>query len=402
MATKKGKLSMRAVKLLTLLALMSTGALQAQYGWWGSQDTLNLYNRNMGSVMIGATQPLGKLTLGADDQMYNLSLIGDWSNMGKNYLRVGVMGNRSNNLQGHVLFDLTHSNGQARYAGYNFRVNGMSHFFINGDGNVGIGTEKPEARLDIKGGPDWYGFNVGMRMPKNNMIRFDAGQAQYGLVALEDEVSFVTSNGSPTAGKTNKRIISIKPRKVIIEGDLEVTGQISRGDQNYSVPESISSQNTGVTNNLIEKLDIMAGIRVGYNNNASVSMPQNGATIEGNVLIGTTIAQQDYKLIVKGKIKAEELRLSTKDWPDYVFDSKYKLRSLSEVEKFIQQNKHLPDVPSEAHVVEEGVSVVEMQGKLLQKIEELTLYMIDQHKQIEELKKENKILKLQIDVISKN
>ncbi len=75
-------------------------------------------------------------------------------------------------------------------------------------------------------------------------------------------------------------------------------------------------------------------------------------------------------------------------WPDYVFDKSYNLMPLSETEQYIQANRHLPNVPSAAEVEADGMSVGEMNKVLLQKVEELTLYVIELHKQIDELKKE--------------
>ncbi len=75
-------------------------------------------------------------------------------------------------------------------------------------------------------------------------------------------------------------------------------------------------------------------------------------------------------------------------WFDYVFDKDYKLMSLSELEQFIKTNKHLPEIPSEKEVKENGINLGEMQGKLLLKIEELTLYIIEQEKQLKELQKQ--------------
>ncbi|MCP9747394.1 hypothetical protein [Lacihabitans sp. CS3-21] len=74
-------------------------------------------------------------------------------------------------------------------------------------------------------------------------------------------------------------------------------------------------------------------------------------------------------------------------WSDKVFDKTYKLMSLQEVSKFISENKHLPNVPSAQEVVKNGISIDEMVSKLLEKVEELTLYTIQQQKEIEELKK---------------
>jgi trimeric autotransporter adhesin len=83
-------------------------------------------------------------------------------------------------------------------------------------------------------------------------------------------------------------------------------------------------------------------------------------------------------------------------WSDFVFKDDYKLRPLAEVEAFIKENKHLPDIPTEKEVAEKGVAVGDMSSKLLMKIEELTLYMIAQQKEIEKLKAQNELLKKKI------
>jgi len=90
-----------------------------------------------------------------------------------------------------------------------------------------------------------------------------------------------------------------------------------------------------------------------------------------------------YKLGVNGKIICEGMRVKLKaEWADYVFDEDYDLMSLEEVETHIQENKHLPGVPSAKEVAETGLDIEIMQVKMMEKIEELTLYIIEQDKQI--------------------
>jgi hypothetical protein len=113
---------------------------------------------------------------------------------------------------------------------------------------------------------------------------------------------------------------------------------------------------------------------------------------DGNVGIGTT-NPGEFKLAVAGKIHATEIQVDALPWPDFVFNSNYNLRTLAEVENFINQNQHLPDVPSQAQVAVEGISLGEMNAILLQKIEELTLYAIEQKKDNEKL--EDRIEKLE-------
>lgn len=93
----------------------------------------------------------------------------------------------------------------------------------------------------------------------------------------------------------------------------------------------------------------------------------------GNVGIGTTNPQ--YPLSVNGTIQAKEVLVNT-GWSDYVFEPEYRVKPLTEVAAYIKAKHHLPDIPSEAEIKEKGVSVGEMEAKLLAKIEELTLQMI--------------------------
>jgi hypothetical protein len=100
-----------------------------------------------------------------------------------------------------------------------------------------------------------------------------------------------------------------------------------------------------------------------------------------------------YNLFVKGGILTEEIRVSLNaGWADYVFDKGYDLKPLAEVEDFIAENGHLPNVPSAKEVCENGIELGEMAKIQQEKIEELTLYLIEQHKAIEELKAQVKAL----------
>jgi hypothetical protein len=99
------------------------------------------------------------------------------------------------------------------------------------------------------------------------------------------------------------------------------------------------------------------------------------------------ISNGDINLRLCGDFFAREININSGiGWCDYVFAPEYKLRSLGEVEAFIKKNKHLPEVPSEKEVYEEGISVTEMLQIQMKKIEELTLYAIQQQKELEELR----------------
>jgi len=115
----------------------------------------------------------------------------------------------------------------------------------------------------------------------------------------------------------------------------------------------------------------------------------------GNVGIGTT-TPGSFKLAVEGTIGARKIQVTQNAWADYVFDDNYKLRSLSEVENYINQNKHLPDVPSAKEVTTNGIDLGDNQAMLLKKIEELTLYTIGQDKKLKE--QDNKMTLLENQV----
>ena len=85
---------------------------------------------------------------------------------------------------------------------------------------------------------------------------------------------------------------------------------------------------------------------------------------------------------VNGTIIATEVKVQTNVWADYVFKPNYNLMPLQEVEQYIKINKHLPEIQSQADVIKNGLNMGEMQNKMMQKIEELTLYMIEQQKTI--------------------
>lgn len=108
---------------------------------------------------------------------------------------------------------------------------------------------------------------------------------------------------------------------------------------------------------------------------------------QGNVGIG--IINPTSKLDVDGKVRAEEIKVEVVNPPDYVFADNYSLNGLSDVEQYIRNNKHLPDVPSAGEMLDEGIDLGEMNMRLLKKIEELTLYLIEQNKRIEKLEIQN-------------
>jgi len=112
------------------------------------------------------------------------------------------------------------------------------------------------------------------------------------------------------------------------------------------------------------------------------------------VSIGGSDIATDYELSVHGEIACEELLIdSDAAWPDYVFENDYELRTIDELAKSIKDNGHLPGIPSAEVVEEEGFLVADMQRRTMEKVEELSLYIIQLHERVKTLEAENKALK---------
>ena len=192
-------------------------------------------------------------------------------------------------------------------------------------------------------------------------------------------------------------------------------------DSGNTVMTFDNSNNVGIgTSHPIAKLTLAEGNRISLDDNAddrAIFVP----TGEGEPLVLTnhraaanpTIRFRDDstgtdKMVVNisngdvridGRIFAKEIQVKTNVWADFVFDEDYDLMPLSDVEQHIKTHKHLPAVPSEQEVLENGVSLGQMQSTLLQKIEELTLHLIAQDKRLTALQQENDKLKEELSAL---
>ena len=110
----------------------------------------------------------------------------------------------------------------------------------------------------------------------------------------------------------------------------------------------------------------------------------SGLTMDGTLKVGS-----GFKCDAQGNLKVKHLKVTLTDWPDYVFCKEYSLMSLGELETYIDVHRHLPGVPSAEVVEQEGADLGEINKVLMEKVEELTLYIIDLQKQINELKSKN-------------
>jgi len=147
--------------------------------------------------------------------------------------------------------------------------------------------------------------------------------------------------------------------------------------------------NTGASFGLSDKFYI-------WDQNAT--LPRLVIDGNGSVGIGTTDINSTYKLFVEGAIRTRKVTVDQSTWPDYVFNRKYELLSLQQVEQYIAENNHLPEVPSAEDVKENGSDLGDMQAVLLKKIEELTLYIIAQNKKIDQQQRDLDALKKSISI----
>ncbi|NHA06095.1 hypothetical protein G7092_19955 [Mucilaginibacter sp. HC2] len=117
----------------------------------------------------------------------------------------------------------------------------------------------------------------------------------------------------------------------------------------------------------------------------------------GNIALNT-FDSKGYKFAINGSAIATSMTVKLNSaWPDYVFKKDYQLPSLQEVKAYIDQNQHLPEIPSEQQIAKEGLNLGEMNKLLMKKVEELTLYLIEQNDKIEKLTENNKVLQNQIN-----
>ncbi|WP_417368659.1 hypothetical protein [Flavobacterium beibuense] len=241
-------------------------------------------------------------------------------------------------------------------------------------GNVGIGTSSPIVDLEV--------------LDSNLLIPIGTNSYDYAYF------------GSRTSGRTGsfatgllvkrKTVIGALPDPTITSTLLQTVGGNFDGATNTYTLSSYLEFNAKQTANMSR-----AAVTFGYQDNELMRLSRDGKVRMSSADIATP---DGYRLFVEDGILTEKVRVAvegTADWADYVFADNYNLMPLNEVEAFTKENKHLPNVPSAEDVVNQGLDVAQMDAKLLEKIEELTLYLIEQNKQIEELKAEIKELKKQ-------
>ncbi|SFC36006.1 hypothetical protein SAMN04487891_109167 [Flagellimonas taeanensis] len=188
------------------------------------------------------------------------------------------------------------------------------------------------------------------------------------------------------------------------QSKLDISGgNITIGDGGSGIPFKIWAGSSGSTNHMRIGTDFWhygdSAIEIYQNYNGGTLQNPGRVIVNGALGVGTTNLGS-YKLAVKGKIRAEEIKVET-GWADYVFERDYDLPSLEEVEQHIKERGHLINIPSAKEVEANGVELGEMNKLLLEKIEELTLYTLQQQKELETQKKEIEELRKLIKDIKK-
>jgi hypothetical protein len=257
---------------------------------------------------------------------------------------------------------------------------------VNGDANIGNVTDRFRLRISSSLFPEIrfktptddevirLGVAVGIVPFPTNDGDFYVYTAATGTMPLvvkkNGNVSMVATSGSTGIGIKDPLF------KLNVAEDLSMSGDIDVGQIGIS----------GSTDNakrMVMGYDVNGAgfgyIKAGWYQHqwTNLSLQPNG----GNVGIGTTSPSE--KLSINGKIRAHEIKVETANWPDYVFTKNYHLPTLQETEKHIKEKRHLPGIPSAEEVKANGIDLGEMNAKLLQKIEELTLHLIEMNKKAE-------------------
>ena len=271
---------------------------------------------------------------------------------------------------------------------------------ITTDGNIGIGTTNPVAKLEsITPNGNSQSLRLG-RLDNSNYWSVNHAGNDFRLYNSASSGSNVLFGVDPGGNIKNNNVgigTATPDTKLDVNGSVKIDDEahshsnIQLGHEGNDRIYADNSSNKYYGGGMFFRVTPDPTLNISHNY-IDVMM----LTDKGNVGIGT-LDPGLFKLAVNGNIRAKEVKVET-GWSDFVFEKTYKLPTLEEVENHIKKNGHLKDIPSAKEVEKNGVLLGQMDSKLLQKIEELTLYTIQQEKKIKSLEKQAvKIEKLEVE-----
>ncbi len=365
---------------------------------------------NGGKVGIGTASPTGRLSVGTspvavtlnssqaatffEGENTQVTIFGTANSTG-NGPRLQLFENNSNKYGVEWFYDAGDNLFEQTFYANSSDINSFTQGFagFSFDGNVGIGTTSPAQLFHVQGG------DAVIRSP-NGENRFyfargdddEAGGIFYAYdntanntIRLHSEGSSYITGGNVGIGTTtpDSKLTVVGHVNVGGEGNAWIKARHINGKhwQNSGYHELLLNYHTGYA------------VKVGFGNQDA------NLLVSGDVGIGTTTPEA--KLTVDGDIRATKVQVvaDVNSVPDYVFSEDYELQSLEEVEAYVKENSHLPEVPSAEEIAEEGHDLGAMNLLLLKKIEELTLYLIDERKQNQKQQEEIAELRAAVEAL---
>lgn len=332
--------------------------------------------------LLGLSQTTTNLGEGSSDQgNANVSLGYHTGNIGGYTTSVGANAGENNSANYNTF--VGNSSGRLNTTGHRNVFVGQKSGYNNVSGVFNTFVGDASGAANTTGDANTF---IGRGSGRNNT----SGEYNTYLGVYSGENS-ATANDNTAIGHSAGRNLSTGYRNTLMG---KQSGVSNNGNNNIFIGYRAGNENLSGSGN------IFIGTQSGFNElgsnklyieNSSDDVPLIYGDFTNGVLgINTKEIPSGYAFAVNGKTITEEIKVQlVSTWPDYVFESDYNLPSLSEVYRFIQNNGHLEDIPSAIEVQKEGILVGEMNAKLLKKIEELTLYLIQQQ---EIINAQNKML----------